>query len=243
MIALSSTPLPAWLYGLSTAALLVYVAMLWHPTWQGRRWAGVALLALVVLVVVVELPYHLRRPVAERVQREVFVLGDSISAGLGQPGVVPYPQLLQERHNVPVTNLAVSGCTVRGATALAEGINRPDGLVLLEIGGIDLLGKHATTELLRDLRALLDRVATRERTVLMLELPLPPFMWGYGRVQRRLAREYGVTLVPKHVMAGVLCSLGATDPDDRIHLTRTGQERMAERLWPWLRPNVVGDER
>ena len=66
-----------------------------------------------------------------------------------------------------------------------------DGLVLLEIGGINLLNRDAAANLSRDLRALLDLVATPGRTVVMLELPLPPFMWGYGRVQRRLAREYG----------------------------------------------------
>lgn len=239
LVALSSTPLPLLVYPCALVALVSYLVSCWGRAAHVRPRAGLVLAAAAVASVLAELPHHLRQPAPGRQQHEVFVLGDSISAGLGQPGVVPYPQLLHERHGIPVTNLAVSGCNVRGATVLAEKIHTPAGLVLLEIGGIDLLGKHATAALCRDLRSLLDRVATPERTVVMLELPLPPFMAGYGRVQRSLAKEYGAILAPKHVMAGVLCSPGATDPADHIHLTKSGQELMALRLWPWLRPSLV----
>jgi lysophospholipase L1-like esterase len=235
-VALSSTPLPVWFYGLGVLDLCVYLVWLPRPPDEGRRATRLALAMIVLAGVMAEGPHHVRGPLQGRPQRAVYVLGDSISAGIEQPGVVPYPQLLQKQHGMRVTNLAVSGCTVQGAMSALDQIRDPAGLILVEIGGIDLFQRRSTAEFARDLAALLRRAATPERTVMMLELPLPS--WGYGRVQRRLARQYGVILVPKRVFAGVLGTPGATDPDDRIHLTRSGQALMAERLWPWLRPNV-----
>jgi lysophospholipase L1-like esterase len=238
-VALSSTPLPVWFYGLGGLGLGGYLVWLSRPPDEGRRRATRLALAVIVLAgVMAEGRHHVRGPLQGRPQKAVYVLGDSISAGIVQPGVVPYPQLLQKQHGVRVTNLAVSGCTVQGATSALDQIRDPAGLILVEIGGIDLFQNRPSAEFARDLEALLRQAATPERTVVMLELPLPPFSWGYGRVQRRLARQYGVILVPKRVFAGVLGTPGATDPDDRIHLTRSGQALMAERLWPWLRPNV-----
>lgn len=240
LIGVSSTPLPVWFYGIGTLAVFAYLVSVLLPRCHLRRPLLRAVLALVVAAGVCgELPYHLRQPIAHRQQSAIYVLGDSVSAGIGQPGVVPYPQLLQMGHGVPVTNLAVSGCTIKGATATFDQVRDPAGLVLVEIGGIDLFQNRSPKDLRTDLRNLLHRAATTRRTVVMLELPLPPFCRECGQTQRQLARQYGVILVPKRIMSGVLCTPGAADPLDRIHLTRRGQELMAERIWPWLRPNLV----
>lgn len=244
LIALSSAPLPVWFYGLGILALLAYLLFLSRSPKHGWRQATRVVMAVMVVVgVVCEAPHHTLRPVRGRPQRTVYVLGDSVSAGLGQPSVVPYPELLQRQHGARVSNLAVSGCTVQGAMSTLGQVRDPSGLVLIEIGGIDLFANRSPADFRRELEELLRRAAMPQRTVVMLELPLPPFAWSYGRAQRCLARDYSVILVPKRVMASVLCTPGATDPTDRIHLTRSGQVLMAKRLWPWLRPNIVGDDR
>ncbi len=66
-------------------------------------------------------------------------------------------------------------------------------------------------------------------TVVLLELPLPPFANRYGAAQRRAARRRGVLLVPKRLLLGVLTADGATL--DSIHLTPTGHDRMADAIW------------
>ena len=63
----------------------------------------------------------------------------------------------------------------------------------------------------------------------MLELPLPPTCNAYGRIQRRLARQYETLLVPKRVLLGVLQQPGTTL--DTIHLSQEGHQRMAEAIW------------
>ena len=76
---------------------------------------------------------------------------------------------------------------------------------------------------------MLAKLRDGRRTVVMLELPLPPFHNRYGDAQRRLARRHGVLLVPKRVLIGVLTSEGATL--DTIHLSGRGHALMAETIW------------
>jgi len=59
----------------------------------------------------------------------------------------------------------------------------------------------------------------------MFELPLLPQMIPYGQAQRQLAKKYGVVLIPKRFLAGVLAGADATS--DGLHLTEIGARRMA----------------
>ena len=70
------------------------------------------------------------------------------------------------------------------------------------------------------------------RIVAMVELPLPPFCNRYGMVQRALAREHGVTLIPKRFMAGVMSRPGATV--DGLHFSNTGHILFARALYGML---------
>jgi lysophospholipase L1-like esterase len=113
-------------------------------------------------------------------------------------------------------------------------VEETDAVVLVEIGGNDLLNGTSPDEFERHLRALLAALRRPGRTVVMLELPLVTFFAGYGRAQRALAEEYGVFLVPKRIFAGVLAAPGATA--DGLHLSAAGTRLMAERLLPILAP-------
>ena len=79
------------------------------------------------------------------------------------------------------------------------------------------------------LEALLEAACAPGRHVVMLELPLPPLFNGFGLAQRRLAKKYGVQLVPKRYFGKVLCAPDATV--DGLHLSHTGHALMAETLW------------
>jgi acyl-CoA thioesterase-1 len=133
-----------------------------------------------------------------------------------------------------VTDLSRVGATVASALRQAEGLPQEGGMVLLEIGGNDLLGSASAAEFARDLERLLARVCGPGRVVLMFELPLPPFSNEFGRAQRRLASQYGVVLVPKRIFLAVLTGEGMTL--DSVHLGRQGHERMAETVWASIRP-------
>ena len=58
---------------------------------------------------------------------------------------------------------------------------------------------------------------------------LPPLFGEFGRVQRRAAKKYGVKLIPKRILMGVLSRREATS--DSIHLTGNGQQAMARAVW------------
>jgi lysophospholipase L1-like esterase len=66
------------------------------------------------------------------------------------------------------------------------------------------------------------------RIVALVELPLPPFYNRYGMVQRALAKEHGVILIPKRFMADVMSTSGATV--DGLHFSNSGHILFARAL-------------
>ena len=135
---------------------------------------------------------------------------------------------------VRVQDLSLAGADV--ASALKEQAGRVDGpgsLVIAEIGGNDVLGQTTPEAFERGLDALLKVLRRGGRTVVMLELPSPPFYNRFGSAQRRQAGRHGVLLVPRRVLLGVLTAKDATL--DTIHLSPTGHARMAEAIWRAVR--------
>ena len=64
----------------------------------------------------------------------------------------------------------------------------------------------------------------------MFELPpLLPHRIEVGRIQRQLAWQYGVQLIPRRKLLGVLA--GEESTTDSIHLSPTGHQRMATCVW------------
>jgi acyl-CoA thioesterase I len=131
--------------------------------------------------------------------------------------------------------MAMSGLT------MAEKLTPEDHVVLIEIGGNDLLEDVPSEEFGKALDALLSKGSASGRTVVMFELPLFPHMIAYGRIQRGLAAKYGVWLIPKRFFAEVIGGAYATS--DGLHLSDEGTCRMAalvaRALSPVLKPERV----
>jgi acyl-CoA thioesterase-1 len=240
---LSAVPLSGWLYAV---AICVTVGWLWHerkagsatlnsaakssaaprPNWRrilqmaaGTLWLGMILL---------ELPYQITPRLDRSGSPPLYVIGDSITAGMGGTKEVTWPELLPE--HVEVHNLARTGATTAMAVAAqANRIPPTGGLVLIEIGGNDLLGGTSAAQFRTDLDNLLAMLSQENRTLVMFELPLPPLCNAYGRAQRELAAKYNVRLIPKRVLIGILADRQATS--DTIHLTEHGHQRLADAVW------------
>jgi len=158
----------------------------------------------------------------------VFVLGDSISAGVGASKEGTWPQLLSARLNLSVSNLAQPGATLADGASQARAIPKDPAIVLVELGGNDLLGGAAPERFGTDLRSLLATLMSRDHRLLMFELPLLPFQNAFGRIQREACKEYGVTLVPRSILAGAIALPGHAS--DGLHLSAQGHSWLAARM-------------
>jgi lysophospholipase L1-like esterase len=97
-----------------------------------------------------------------------------------------------------------------------------------------VLGSTTVERFERDLDALLNQTSQRGVRVVMFELPIPPLLNGYGRVQRQLAARYGAALIPKRILASVIAGKGSTI--DSLHLSAEGHRAMADAVWQVLAP-------
>lgn len=227
-VAVSATAL-AW--GWYVAAAVVTCGWIVSRRVAGWRKQAAAALGVTWLVLAgIEAPYHSTPQLQPARARSLTVIGDSVTAGIGgDEQSLRWPQLLASQHDLQVQDISHMGETAASALKRAQGQQIASPVVLLEIGGNDLLGSTTPAQFEHDLEQLLSHVAAPGRQLLMFELPLPPFSNAWGRIQRRLAARYQVALVPRRVFLSVLSGGGATL--DSIHLSQSGHEQMAETVW------------
>ncbi|HEV3415188.1 MAG TPA: GDSL-type esterase/lipase family protein [Pirellulales bacterium] len=236
-IVVSATPLPYWLYFVAaTATILWLVAERSAHRWISARRTSLRVVAAIIwsVMAALELPFQFTPTISAANRPTLYIIGDSVAAGMSDSGKGTWPRLLASSHSAPVVDLSKMGATASLAMQQADGVPPAGGMVLLEIGGNDLLGTTSASKFEKDLGRLLGRVCCPGRVVLMFELPLPPFCNEFGRVQRRLAAEYGVRLIPKRIFMKVLTGSGNTL--DSIHLSAQGHEKMADEVWKIIRP-------
>jgi acyl-CoA thioesterase-1 len=236
LIVISAVPLDWWLYALLATTSVAWLIIEWLTGKLSPRWpraARIAAVAVWLLALGLELPYHFTPTLPAMGDPRLFLIGDSVSAGMSDADTGTWPKLLAKAQGIDLRDLSKMGATVGSAQKQADLIGDEPGLVLLEIGGNDLLGSTTTDQFEERLEHLLAAVCRADRTVVMLELPLPPFANRFGQIQRRLAREHGVFLVPRRVFISVLTTSGATV--DGIHLTPEGHALMAETMWSVVR--------
>ena len=162
-----------------------------------------------------------------------YVVGDSISAGIGFQGEKIWSELISSRHGIKAVNLSVGGGTLSSAVSSADGIRDEKAFVILEIGGNDILRRRPLKKFEEDLDILLKKVCLPERMVIMFELPLPPFNSGFCAAQREICRRYGVYLIPRRIFSEVLA--GDKKSVDGLHLSNYGHEHMADMVWGIIR--------
>ncbi|MES2789474.1 MAG: GDSL-type esterase/lipase family protein [Planctomycetota bacterium] len=237
-IGLSAAPFPSWFYAIAGSLTFGWLIVEQTSRVGLQRWKA-RLRILVGLTwlagVTWELPYQLSPTVNATGNPPLFIIADSVTAGVGEREAVTWPVLLERAHPVQVHDYSRMGAGVVSAYAQAERL--PDasgGIVLLEIGGNDLLGTTSLATYEQGLDRLLTRVATHDRTVIMFEIPLPPLCNEFGRIQRRVAARHGVPLIPKRLLMQILATPGHTL--DSIHLSQAGHNQLAALVWKLIQP-------
>jgi acyl-CoA thioesterase-1 len=175
----------------------------------------------------------------------IVVLGDSLTAGLGLNPHDAYPALIQRRLSEAglsylVVNAGVSGDTSAGGLRRLDWALEGDVRVLIvALGGNDALRGLPVEELRRNLEEIIARARARKIDVILAGMEAPPnfggdYTAGFRTVYAELAKKHGVTLVP-FLLEGV-AGIDTMNQRDGIHPTAEGARRVADNVWPALRP-------
>jgi lysophospholipase L1-like esterase len=229
MVLVSAEAIPLWLDGIWLAAILA-----WFMTVSSKRRRPVFVaswLAIIIatIAVGVAIPYHISPRISLARGQPLYVVGDSISAGLDVRNDLTWPLRLAADHSVQVFDLSRAGCTIPEARQRVQREKLSSGIIILEIGGNDMLSRVKPAQFASDLDALIQKIQSPSRRIVLFELPLFPFDNAYGIEQRRIARKYHAALIPRRYFANVLATPGATV--DGIHLSPAGQQMTADLVW------------
>lgn len=235
----SATPAPTWLFAVAGLLILAWFVLdslrASHTVTRIRTAMRILIPATAILAIALEAPYQRMPAVPHDQKSRIFVLGDSLSAQMS-PQTESWPTQLAKRHMLNVSNLARPGESTLPGRRQAEALPPDDGLVIIALGGHDVLGRRAPVEFETDLDYILTRARAGGRIVIMFELPLPPLHEQYGRIQRRLAERHGAYLLPKRILSLLLADSTATV--DGIHFSATGHATLAEIVWNAIRPEL-----
>jgi acyl-CoA thioesterase I len=180
-----------------------------------------------------------------RAERVIVALGDSLTAGLGVAADEAYParleaRLAREGYAYRVVNAGVSGDTTAGGLRRVDWVLRakPE-IVIVALGANDGLRAQSPQAMRENLAAIVKRLQAAGARVLLAGMRLPPnygaeYTKEFQEVFPEVARSTGVALMP-FLLDGVAADPRLNQPDG-IHPTASGQQVIADRLWPYLRP-------
>lgn len=235
LVVVSATPMSFWLYEIWFGLCILTRMTFRIQTSAKTKILITAIFAVVSLIVcLVEFSFHVARPIPLIKGQTIYVIGDSISAGIDEKERT-WPNVLSDVSGEKVVNLARAGATVETAMDQIHGITSSNSLVLIEIGGNDLLGSTDSDTFYMQLDRLLAELKSQNQQIVMFELPLLPFWNKYGRAQRTLAEKYSVTLIPKNYLVRVFAQ--KDDTVDGLHLSQKGHNELAGAIYALMKIN------
>jgi acyl-CoA thioesterase I len=183
---------------------------------------------------------------AEQAQydRLVVAFGDSLYAGYRvapNEGLAPQLQaaLQAKGINARVHNAGVSGDTTAAGkqrlTFVLDNLERKPDLVVLGLGGNDMLRGIKPDQTRANMKAMLDELKKRQIKVVltgMLATPNmgPDYAKAFNSIYPEFAKQYGVPLLP-FFLDGVVLDKGLM-LDDGIHPNAKGLAKTVEKLTP-----------
>lgn len=157
----------------------------------------------------------------------IVAFGDSLTFGTGAAEPESYPAVLASLVGRPVVRSGVPGeVTAEGLQRLPEVIeeHRPK-LMIVCLGGNDLLRKVNEAEIRSNLRAIIRTLKDRGIAVMLIGVPKPALITGAAEFYAEIAREFGIPYEGKVVTSVLYAADMKADP---IHPNAKGYRRMAE---------------
>ncbi|HEV8581679.1 MAG TPA: GDSL-type esterase/lipase family protein [Thermoanaerobaculia bacterium] len=167
--------------------------------------------------------------------RTIVCLGDSITSGVGSGPGEAYPELLAARLGTEVINAGVSGATAAEGLARVDEVLAADPwLVVVELGGNDLLHQVPPEQTERSLRLILDRLLAARVVPVLVEMDAP-FGGRYREIYARLGDEYHVPVV-EDTLGEILRDRALKS--DTIHPNAQGQQVLAGSVAEVIEPLI-----
>ena len=163
----------------------------------------------------------------------VLVVGDSITAGYGVEPQQAWPAQLAERTGWRVVAAGVSGDLTDGGRARLPALldEHAPSLVVIELGGNDLLRRVPAADIVANLEAMIEAARARGAKVVLMAAPQPNAIGALAGLSpaafyRDLAQRRKISLIEKALPA-VLSD--ARLKLDMLHPTAEGHRVLAER--------------
>ena len=165
----------------------------------------------------------------------IVCLGDSITSGVGASPGQPWPALLAARIGTDVINLGVAGDTAEGGLArVDQALAANPWLVIVELGGNDVLNRVPPERTEAALRQILQRLLAADVAVVLVELDVP-FGGRYAEIYGRLGDEFDVPVL-EDTLGEILTD--ASLKADPIHPNAQGHEVLAAAVAEEIEPLI-----
>jgi lysophospholipase L1-like esterase len=162
-------------------------------------------------------------------QDVVLAFGDSLTYGTGAAETESYPAVLQQMIGRPVVRSGVPG------EVSAQGLERIDEvldeikprLVIVCLGGNDLLRKVPDEQIASNLRGILRAVKAKGASAVLVGVPRPQLLSAAPEFYAQIAKEFDVPYEGASVKDVLYTAKLKSDP---IHPNAAGYRQMAEAI-------------
>ncbi len=164
----------------------------------------------------------------------VVAFGDSLTFGTGATDEESYPAVLSGLIGRTVIRSGVPGeVTAQGLARLPDVIAEHNPrLVIVCLGGNDMLRKVADAEIRRNLAAIVKTLKERGIAAVLVGVPRPALITSAPEFYAEIAKEAGIPYEGKVVTSVLYSNETKSDP---IHPNAKGYRRMAEAIAELLR--------
>lgn len=178
--------------------------------------------------------------------KTVLVMGDSLSAAYGMAASKGWVSLLDARLRGTqpgwrMVNASVSGeTTAGGVSRLPRQLERvKPAVVVIQLGANDGLRGLPLDRMQANLDRMIRLSKASGAKVLLVGMRMPPnlgraYTEGFSTTYAKLAKQHQVALLP-FLLEPVMLDRGAFQRDN-LHPTEAAQPKLANHVWPALRP-------